>query len=122
MRPMPVLTLTVLGRVLRSLLFFFFSSRRRHTRCLSDWSSDVCSSDLYAGRRFHPPETGGHRAETGCQFPMAAHARRAGRALRQMMAACEIAQLRDGIPKFLTIHVSHLAGLSVPRACRGFGS
>src|SRR5947199_98650 len=25
--------------------FFFFSSRRRHTRCLSDWSSDVCSSD-----------------------------------------------------------------------------
>src|SRR5262245_63502530 len=28
------------------LLYFFFSSRRRHTRCLSDWSSDVCSSDL----------------------------------------------------------------------------
>src|SRR5262245_53601711 len=28
------------------LVFFFFSSRRRHTRCLSDWSSDVCSSDL----------------------------------------------------------------------------
>src|SRR5262245_62319226 len=27
-------------------LCFFFSSRRRHTRCLSDWSSDVCSSDL----------------------------------------------------------------------------
>src|SRR5947199_41859 len=27
---------------------FFFSSRRRHTRCLSDWSSDVCSSDLLA--------------------------------------------------------------------------
>src|SRR5215472_10236687 len=26
-------------------LAFFFSSRRRHTRCLSDWSSDVCSSD-----------------------------------------------------------------------------
>src|SRR5262245_64917766 len=30
------------------LYFFFFSSRRRHTRCLSDWSSDVCSSDLSA--------------------------------------------------------------------------
>src|SRR5205814_5944227 len=29
---------------------FFFSSRRRHTRCLSDWSSDVCSSDLDAGK------------------------------------------------------------------------
>src|SRR2546429_5992406 len=28
------------------LTFFFFSSRRRHTRCSRDWSSDVCSSDL----------------------------------------------------------------------------
>src|SRR5205809_6148519 len=28
------------------LMFFFFSSRRRHTRCSRDWSSDVCSSDL----------------------------------------------------------------------------
>src|SRR5699024_11752071 len=26
---------------------FFFSSRRRHTRSKRDWSSDVCSSDLY---------------------------------------------------------------------------
>src|SRR5437899_9053779 len=30
---------------------FFFSSRRRHTRCLSDWSSDVCSSDLVQGAK-----------------------------------------------------------------------
>src|SRR2546429_4481501 len=30
------------------LCFFFFSSRRRHTRCSRDWSSDVCSSDLLA--------------------------------------------------------------------------
>src|SRR5690349_24560190 len=28
---------------------FFFSSRRRHTRSLRDWSSDVCSSDLGTG-------------------------------------------------------------------------
>src|SRR5207248_7476292 len=28
------------------LVFFFFSSRRRHTRSYGDWSSDVCSSDL----------------------------------------------------------------------------
>src|SRR5215213_10755899 len=28
------------------IFFFFFSSRRRHTRLVSDWSSDVCSSDL----------------------------------------------------------------------------
>src|SRR5262245_63491269 len=36
-----------------SFLLFFFSSRRRHTRCLSDWSSDVCSSDLAAGSLFY---------------------------------------------------------------------
>src|SRR2546430_7716688 len=29
-----------------SIAFFFFSSRRRHTRFDCDWSSDVCSSDL----------------------------------------------------------------------------
>src|SRR2546427_10109897 len=32
-----------------SMVFFFFSSRRRHTRFDCDWSSDVCSSDLIAG-------------------------------------------------------------------------
>ena len=34
-------------KVLEDVLFFFFSSRRRHTRSLCDWSSDVCSSDLW---------------------------------------------------------------------------
>src|SRR6266496_473377 len=32
-------------------MLFFFSSRRRHTRSLRDWSSDVCSSDLDAAER-----------------------------------------------------------------------
>ena len=32
-------------------VFFFFSSRRRHTRYWRDWSSDVCSSDLTGDRR-----------------------------------------------------------------------
>src|SRR5260370_4861744 len=32
--------------VLHLAYFFFFSSRRRHTRFKCDWSSDVCSSDL----------------------------------------------------------------------------
>src|SRR6266513_278371 len=35
--------------------FFFFSSRRRHTRSKRDWSSDVCSSDLDLRR----PHAGG---------------------------------------------------------------
>src|SRR3989339_2133799 len=39
------------------IFFIFFSSRRRHTRLVSDWSSDVCSSDLahvfFSSRRRH---------------------------------------------------------------------
>src|SRR2546426_4379578 len=38
-------------RAVRCDVFFFFSSRRRHTRLQGDWSSDVCSSDLL--RRLH---------------------------------------------------------------------
>src|SRR6266480_7268883 len=33
------------------MFFFFFSSRRRHTRLTCDWSSDVCSSDLFKPER-----------------------------------------------------------------------
>src|SRR5688572_31441215 len=36
----------MLHLLFRPSLFFFFSSRRRHTRFDCDWSSDVCSSDL----------------------------------------------------------------------------
>src|SRR5215203_6451681 len=36
-------------RVAAQCLFFFISSRRRHTRYWHDWSSDVCSSDLTTG-------------------------------------------------------------------------
>src|SRR5436190_20575447 len=38
----------------RFLIAFFFSSRRRHTRSLCDWSSDVCSSDLIQDHRVLP--------------------------------------------------------------------
>src|SRR5438045_5676789 len=43
--------------------FFFFSSRRRHTRCLSDWSSDVCSSDLQPRRQRDRQHTMDRQAE-----------------------------------------------------------
>src|SRR5207245_8585608 len=43
--------------VLYAFQFFFFSSRRRHTRCYRDWSSDVCSSDL------GPPVGPSHRLQ-----------------------------------------------------------
>src|SRR5260370_19661910 len=38
-----------------SLVIFFFSSRRRHTRFKCDWSSDVCSSDLGAAKALTTP-------------------------------------------------------------------
>src|SRR6266436_7626803 len=41
------------------MCFFFFSSRRRHTRCSRDWSSDVCSSDLL--RAFDNRDSNDHR-------------------------------------------------------------
>src|SRR6516165_10804239 len=41
--------------------FFFFSSRRRHTRFDCDWSSDVCSSDLVRRSRLDRGADAGHR-------------------------------------------------------------
>src|SRR5215211_6520631 len=48
-------------------VYFFFSSRRRHTRSLCDWSSDVCSSDLGNQRRLvrEPDELGVSVLEAG---------------------------------------------------------
>src|SRR2546429_7368064 len=44
------------------LRFFFFPSRRRHTRCSRDWSSDVCSSDLRSsGNRTNAGRSPAHR-------------------------------------------------------------
>src|SRR5262249_58846054 len=47
--------------------FFFFSSRRRHTRLVSDWSSDVCSSDLQGDDPLQPrgPEGDGPERRAG---------------------------------------------------------
>src|SRR2546430_4258352 len=56
--------------------FFFFSSRRRHTRFDCDWSSDVCSSDLVAPRlrtehgAALPPERGADVAHAGAAGPL----------------------------------------------------
>src|SRR2546421_1260741 len=52
--------------------FFFFSSRRRHTRSDRDWSSDVCSSDL-GGLQF------GLAADDGKVFFGTTNSRNAGR-------------------------------------------
>src|SRR5256885_11989620 len=54
---------------MRSLYcFFFFSSRRRHTRLQGDWSSDVCSSDLHVKAR----EQLAHVAQVQLELQLAA--------------------------------------------------
>src|SRR2546428_10513262 len=57
------------------MFYFFFSSRRRHTRSDRDWSSDVCSSDLDrpagrggpadVGARHVEPDLRGQQADRG---------------------------------------------------------
>src|SRR5204862_3577251 len=55
--------------LLFSCFLFFFSSRRRHTRSLRDWSSDVCSSDLpYRIHRTHV-QAGAHARDRAERKP-----------------------------------------------------
>src|SRR5438132_8935455 len=48
---------------------FFFSSRRRHTRSLCDWSSDVCSSDLVDKRAVRAAQVSQHEARVVAHDP-----------------------------------------------------
>src|SRR5437879_8622747 len=70
-----------ISKLIQSL--FFFSSRRRHTRYIGDWSSDVCSSDLERGdvrsaaasslpslTKKNLACAGSHRLETGWRPPV----------------------------------------------------
>src|SRR5260221_5176134 len=59
-----------LQRAVRKCLGFFFSSRRRHTRSLCDWSSDVCSSDL-SGRRIIRSEEHTSELQSRCEISYA---------------------------------------------------
>src|SRR5699024_11600827 len=51
------------------IIYFFFSSRRRHTRSKRDWSSDVCSSDL---RERDSVKTAGRPSKDGTALRRAA--------------------------------------------------
>src|SRR5256884_1690385 len=58
---------------------FFFSSRRRHTRCSRDWSSDVCSSDLGRG-------VGSSGNAEACLYPSCVFTRRSSCKSRESVA------------------------------------
>src|SRR5215213_6266064 len=83
---------------------FFFSSRRRHTRLVSDWSSDVCSSDLILRSEAGQPSDLGHH-ETGEQHvPWAAGERERDR-------------IRDPDP----FSLAHLGGFALHQTSRPSG-
>src|SRR2546422_1463748 len=83
---------------------FFFSCRRRHTRCSRDWSSDVCSSDLVDGHALAeafieaelPPDTTG-LVVTGPYMPAAQRERLCRSAQRH--PRCEVLEfVPDPLP------------------------
>src|SRR3989442_9333972 len=71
---------------------FFFSSRRRHTRCGRDWSSDVCSSDLAMPRRLCP---------CSCSLRIAVRVFWSSMAHLLLKTFCHTTGLLHGLPKTL---------------------
>src|SRR5947207_14456938 len=70
-------------------MIFFFSSRRRHTRSLCDWSSDVCSSDLAARRSCGAPcarASSGRSRGTSRRSRIRSEERRVGKECRSRWA------------------------------------
>src|SRR5437899_12016370 len=98
---------------------FFFSSRRRHTRCLSDWSSDVCSSDL-AWRLPRPAPRG------SCAAPPCNRARgRCGRQWRRRRTARPEGTRRTRLLTFRPVLLRESRGRAVrfrPSQSLGFTS
>src|SRR5207245_5335032 len=72
---------------------FFFSSRRRHTRCYRDWSSDVCSSDLFSA-----PTTAGdpNAREWATSTLERSEERRVGKECRSGWAPYDEKKRKDG--------------------------
>src|SRR2546430_7786827 len=79
------------------LQFFFFSSRRRHTRFDCDWSSDVCSSDLAS--RADPAFRAQAYGLLGAAYDNVGHPKEAAEAYQQ---AADAAQLPFLKAQFLT--------------------
>src|SRR6266403_4853891 len=93
--------------------FFFFSSRRRHTRSLRDWSSDVCSSDLVgAGRADRSAPVNGDRGSA----VLVAQTQRS-RAAPHVNELEELAH-RDVFEASREAHALRLAGSRMPASVR----
>src|SRR2546430_6298313 len=63
--------MSIVSAIKQQYVFFFFSSRRRHTRFDCDWSSDVCSSDLVDPTHIHVTNHRDQSASDGVMDPCA---------------------------------------------------
>src|SRR3989449_11085031 len=69
--------------------FFFFSSRRRHTRCSRDWSSDVCSSDLWVFTTRADTLMGATFVAVAAEHPIATWAAKNNKELASFVEECK---------------------------------
>src|SRR2546430_9043063 len=81
-----------------NVVFFFFSSRRRHTRFDCDWSSDVCSSDLSSS-----PSLGRAALIAEHGNKQVGDARRSHVAKRGELLAFDTIEQQDAAPEHLEI-------------------
>src|SRR5437762_3689789 len=80
--------------------FFFFSSRRRHTRYIGDWSSDVCSSDLERQRRALVQRGQGHHVQRRVEvLRVVAHRSEERRVGKECRARWSADRLKDKMAK-----------------------
>src|SRR5256885_8514925 len=107
------------------MLFFFFSSRRRHTRLQGDWSSDVCSSDLLLTFRHRAgvrPYTSSSEFAEPCVF--AKQSPPPGLCPVYLLAQVNgllIPKLRRQIAEFLQHSSLKRLGMLYQSTCVGFG-
>src|SRR6266581_6691800 len=102
-------------------MFFFFSSRRRHTRWTGDWSSDVCSSDLRRHGRVdggrHPAlrvlSAGGHEGEEPDGEGRSSEERRVGKECRSRWSPYHYKKNNDEPQDFDTAGEADLSHASV---------
>src|SRR5258706_2307639 len=96
---------------------FFFSSRRRHTRLVSDWSSDVCSSDLMfavLAHDFAKPQTT-HVAERDGQQRIVSpgHEEQGGPLAEAFLTRIDAPnEIKDRVVPLVKHHLAHLQTIS----------
>src|SRR3546814_7277876 len=68
---MYVIVVELCSNYIRLLCFFFFKQKTAYEMRISDWSSDVCSSDLSTGRRYSKPKFPENFGALGMRLPFA---------------------------------------------------